>query len=143
MSVFVDTGLFVAQQNTSDREHDAAVRAMEAVLSGRHGQPFVSDYVFDEAVTLARRRTRSHAQMMTVANRILGRAPFPRVFEVLMVTGPIFRDAVRLLEKFRDRDLSFTDATIISIVQRRGIGAVLSFDADFDGIVPRLDPRKA
>lgn len=143
MSILIDSGVFVAQQNRRDEAHDAAVRALDAVLSGRYGQAFTSDYVFDEAVTLARRRTKSHAEMMTLAHRILGMAPFPRVFEVLMVTGPVFRDAVRVLERYTDRDLSFTDATTIALVQRRGIGRVLSFDADFDGIVPRVDPRKA
>lgn len=141
MSVLVDTNVLVAQQNRRDRDrHSAAVQAMTSVLTGRHGQPFVTDYVFDETLTLVRRQTKSYREMMTVANRILGRPPFPRAFEVLMVTGPVFREALKIVETYHDRDLSFTDATIIALVQRRGIGHVLSFDAGFDGIIPRLDP---
>ena len=36
--------------------------------------------------------------------------------------------------------MSFTDATTVALAERRGIDRVLSFDDDFDGIVPRLDP---
>jgi predicted nucleic acid-binding protein len=58
MSVFLDTGLYYALQNESAREHSAAKGAFEAVLSGRYGTAFTSEYVYDEAVTLVRKRRR-------------------------------------------------------------------------------------
>jgi predicted nucleic acid-binding protein len=79
---------------------------------------------------------------MAVLNRILGRPPFPHVFELSMVTGPIFRRAVALFEEHADRPLSFTDATTIATMRTRRLDRVMSFDKDFDGIVPRVDPRR-
>lgn len=141
MSVFVDTGVLVAAQNKRDTNHKTAARALALIPEGKLGRPFTSDYVFDEAVTLARVRTASHVEAMKMANRIVGGAPFPRVLDMLMVTGPVFRDALRVFTTYKDKPLSFTDATTIALVQRRGIDRVMSFDSDFDGVVPRLDPR--
>lgn len=142
MSVFVDTGVFVAAQNRRDKLHDAAVAALKDVATGKLGRAFTSDYVFDETVTLTRGRTGSLAEASKVASRILGRPPIPRVFDMLMVTGPAFREALRVLESYEDKPFSFTDATSVALVRQRAIERILSFDGDFDGIVERLDPRE-
>lgn len=142
MSVFVDTGVFVAHQNRRDAEHAEAKRAMDAMGSGRWGRPFTSDYVLDEAVTLTRSRTGSHAEALVVAHRILGTAGYPPVFDLLMVTGPVFRRALEVFQTYDDQELSFTDATIVALVEHRRIDHVLSFDDDFDGIVPRIEPGR-
>lgn len=143
MSVFIDTGVFYAHHDKSATEHAAAKRAMRMVATGTWGRAFTSDHVFGESVTLTRARMKDHAATMAIADRILGRAPFPRVIDLLMVTGPVFRDALDALGTYRDKPLSFADAATIALVRRRRIGHVLSFDRGFDGIVPRLDPREA
>lgn len=142
MSVFVDTGVLVAAQNKRDTNHKAARASLDVVLSRKLGRAFTSDYVFDEAVTLARIRTGSLGEAKLIASRILGREPFPRVFDLLMVTGPVFREALRVLETYEDKTLSFTDATSVALIRTRGIDRILSFDSDFDGLVDRLDPRE-
>lgn len=38
---------------------------------------------------------------MLPATRIVGRAPMPHVFDMRMVTGPVFRDAIRVVETYR------------------------------------------
>lgn len=57
-----------------------------------------------------------------------------------MVTWPVFRHTLRVFETYADKELNFTDAATIALVQKRRIEHVLSFDRDFDGIVPRLGP---
>jgi hypothetical protein len=140
MSVFVDTGVFFAHHDTDAARHADAVQAFDAVLDGEYGQPYTNDYVLDETVTLTRARTDSFEAANTVASRILGEDPFPRVFELLHVEPD---DIYRTLETFRrydDQDLSFTDASIIAVCEARGIDAVLSFDTGFDGLVDRIEP---
>ena len=56
MSVLVDTGVLYADHDTEASRHEAAQRALEVVYDGEFGQPYVSDYIFDEAVTLTQRR---------------------------------------------------------------------------------------
>ena len=140
MSVFVDTGVFFAHHDTDAARHDRAVDAFDALLDGEYGQPYTNDYVFDETVTLTRTRTGSFEAADTVASRILGEGPFPRVFELLHVQPDDVHASVETFRRYEDHDLSFTDASIVALCESRGIDAVLSFDADFDGLVDRIEP---
>ena len=140
MSIFVDTGVFFAHHDTDADRHGQAVSAFDDLLDGAYGQPYTNDYVFDETVTLTRSRTGSFEAADAVANRILGEEPFPHVFEMLHVEPDDVRASLETFRRYEDHDLSFTDATILSICESRGIDAVLSFDSDFDGLVDRVEP---
>lgn len=140
MSVFVDTGLFYALQNQRASRHAEARDALSTAFDGVFGSVFTSDYVYDETITLVRARTGSFSEARTVGDRILGTGDFPDVIELLTVSEDIFHDAVETFERYRDHSLSFTDATTVALVERRGLDYVLSFDDDFDGVVERLDP---
>ena len=141
MSVFADTGVFFAHHDRAAARHEAATTAMRAVLSGRFGQPYTSDYVVDEAITLTRKRTESYDDAWAIGQRILGRDDYPDVIELTTVTPGLFEDALETFETYSDHPLSFTDASTIAVVERKGIDAVLSFDDDFDGLVERIDPE--
>lgn len=142
MSVFVDTGVFYAHHDTDANRHENAVAAFDDLLDGSYGQPYTSDYVLDETVTLTRVRTGSFDAADTVAGRILGEDPFPDVFEMIDVGPDDVREALETFRRYDDHDLSFTDATILRLCDSRGIDAVLSFDDDFDGLVDRVEPGR-
>jgi len=114
---------------------------MDVVLDGEFGQLLTSDYVYDETVTLALSRFEDPAKARAVGNRILGRAGFPAAVDLLFVGRETFEAGVETVERFDDQGLSFTDATTISLLESQDIDHVLSFDDDFDGIVPRLVPE--
>ncbi|WP_336134019.1 type II toxin-antitoxin system VapC family toxin [Natronomonas amylolytica] len=139
MSVFVDTGVFYAHQHERASRHDVATDALRATLSGEYGRLYTSDYVHDEAVTLVRKRTGSFEGTKAVSDRILDSGS---PISILQVDRPRVRESVETFERYRDHDLSFTDATIISQVEANDIDTVLSFDDDFDGIVDRTDPSE-
>ena len=140
MSVFVDTGVFFAHHDTDADRHDQAVSAFDELLDGEYGQPYTNDYVFDETVTLTRARTGSFEAADTVAGRILGEEPFPQVFETIHVEPDDVQTSLETFRRYNDHDLSFTDATIVTLCESRDIDAVLSFDTDFDGLVERIEP---
>ncbi|MFB6220954.1 MAG: type II toxin-antitoxin system VapC family toxin [Halolamina sp.] len=140
MSVFVDTGVFYAHHDTDAERHDSAVVAFENLLDGAYGQPYTSGHVFDETVTLTRTRTGSFEAANTVAKRMLGEGRFPDVFEFLG-TGEV-SDGLETFRRYDDQSLSFTDATTVSLCERHGIDAVLSFDSDFDGLIERVVPEQ-
>jgi predicted nucleic acid-binding protein len=141
MSVFVDTGVFFAHHDTDAEHHDRAVDAFDELLDGEYGQPYTNDYVLDETVTLTR-TTGSFEATDAVARRILGEKPFPHVVEMLHIEPDDVRASLDTLRRYDDHDLSFTDATIITQCESRGIDAVLSFDTDFDGLVDRVEPGR-
>jgi predicted nucleic acid-binding protein len=140
VTVFVDTGVFYAHHDEDAERHDAAVAAFDAVLDGEYGQPYTSDYILDETVTLTRVRTGSFDAADTVARRILGDNPFPEVFTVLNVGASHRAETVTTFRRFDDHDLSFTDAATVALCEAHGIESVLSFDDDFDGLVDRTVP---
>ncbi|GKZ12645.1 twitching motility protein PilT [Haladaptatus sp. W1] len=142
MSVFVDTGVLFAHHDTDAERHEQAVAAFDELLDGTYGQPYTSDYVLDETVTLTRVRTDSFEAADTVASRILGEDPFPNVLELLHVEPDDVSASLETFRRYSDQNLSFTDATIIYLCESRGIDAVLSFDDDFDGLIERIAPSR-
>lgn len=139
MSVFVDTGLFYALQNTRAQNHGEARRALSEIASGRFGRAYTSDYVYDEAVTLVRSH-RGYDEATLVGDRILGGGEFPEAYELLHVSPSDFENALDVLSTYRDHPLSFTDATTVALMGAHGIDSLLSFDSDFDGNVERIEP---
>ena len=139
MTVLVDTGVLYADHDTDATRHEAARNAIEAVYDGEFGQPYVSDYIYDEAVTLTLRRG-GYDPAKRLGERIRGDDSYPQAYEMLAVSSGVFADAVDVFERYDDQQLSFTDATTIALCQRHAVDGVMSFDDDFDGIVDRTDP---
>lgn len=140
MSVVIDTGVFFAQHDQDATRHESATAAMDAVLRGEFGQPYTSDYVLDEAITLTRTRSNSHEAAWTIGQRILGRDGFPDRIELVQIADEVLEASLEAFDRYDDQSISFTDASTIALVERCKIDAVLSFDDDFDGIVDRIDP---
>lgn len=140
MSVIVDTGVLYADHDRDAARHETASDALEGVYDGVLGQPYVSEYIYDEAVTLTDARASRSDDAVALGKRLRGAGSFPPAFELLSVSKAEFDDAIDVFERYPDQGLSFTDASIVAQVERRGIDGVLSFDGDFDGLVKRFDP---
>lgn len=143
MTVLVDTGVLYADHDTDATRHDVASTALDAVYDGEFGPPYISDYVFDEAITLTRTRTGSHAAATQLSDRLRGHDQYPHVYELLHVSTAVFTDAMTVFERYDDQALSFTDATSVALLDRHDLDGILSFDDDFDGVAPRIDPADA
>lgn len=140
MSTLVDTGVFYAHHDTDASRHETGSAALERILqSPDFGRAFTTDYVYDEVVTLTRRRTGRVGDAIEVGRRIRGDG-YPDAIELVYASPALFEEAVSTFEASRDQALSFTDAMTIAAVEFHDIDAVLSFDDDFDGVVDRLDP---
>ena len=140
MTVLVDTGVLYADHDTDADRHEAAASALSAVYDGEFGQPYISDYIYDEAITLTLKRGGSFTPAKRLSDRLRGVDQYPDVYEMLRVTSPVFESAVEWFEQYDDQHLSFTDATTIALVRQHDIDTVLSFDDDFAGLVDWTDP---
>ena len=134
LTVFIDTGIFVAARNKSDVNHERAVNLLKNALKGKYGVMYTSDYVFDEAVTVALIRTGRPEIAIDIGNFILSSTKI----QMLYVDKTVFVDAWRIFSKFMNKRLSFTDATSIALIKRYNINDIMSFDKHFDGIIPRI-----
>jgi len=134
MAVFIDTGIFVAARNRSDLNHRRAVELLRSALKGEYGEMYTSDYVFDEAVTLALIRTKKPRLAIDIGNFILS----SRKLKMLFVDRVTFMEAWKIFSEYMDRRISFTDATSIALIKKYNIDYIMSFDKHFDGIIPRI-----
>ncbi len=139
MSVFVDTGVFVAFENTADPNHETARQLLRAAASRRFGDVFTSDYVLDEAVTLALARTRRAELALSVGNLILGTGPLGRLAGLAYVSPRVFLRSWSRFARLAVRGLSFTDCTSLELMRAIGIDEIASFDRDFDGLAVRRE----
>ncbi len=132
--MFVDTGVFVAARNKRDVNHKRAVELLREALNGVYGAVYTSDYVFDEAVTLALVRTGRVELAVDLGCFMLS----SRRIRMLYVDRVVFEEAWEVFRRYAGRGLSFTDATSIALMKRHNIEFIMSFDKHFDGIAPRI-----
>ncbi len=134
MAVFIDTGIFVAARNRRDVNHKRAVNLLKEAIKGDYGAMYTSDYIFDEAVTVALVRARKPEIAIDIGNFILS----SRKLQIIHVDKAIFKEAWKIFVKYLGGKLSFTDATSIAIMKTYKVDYIMSFDKHFDGIVPRV-----
>lgn len=134
MGVFVDTGIFVALRNADDELHERSKSLMKSALKSEFGRAYTSDYVIDEAVTTALVRTKRHDFAVDLGKYIL---ESPRIIK-LRVDDTSFKEAWEKFKTLKDKTASFTDCTSLALMTKFGITQILSFDADFDGLVSRI-----
>jgi len=133
MSVFIDTGAFLAYRNKKDKYHKVADRLFREALKGKFGQLYTSDYIYDEALTLAITRTRNISVAMDIAQVIQS----PRIKMIFVYAGLLER-STRIFKQYSERNLSFTDAVSMEIMSEFGIIKYFGFDGHFEGIVEKI-----
>ncbi len=137
MSVFADTGAFLAYRNKKDRYHEIALKIFRDALKGKYGQIYTSDYIYDEALTLALARTNNIDVALDIADVILS----PRIKMVFVDAGLLER-STRTFRKYSGMNLSFSDAVSIEIMNELEIEKYFGFDAHFNGIVEQVSQNK-
>lgn len=127
MKIFIDTSAIIAYFNSDDRFHGEAEGIMRDLTEGRIPltRLYVSDYVFDEAVTFIECVLRDHALAVDVGAALLS-SPFTTM---LRVEEETFEEA---RERFRAGEgLSFTDCSSFALMDRFGINHAFTFDRHF------------
>jgi len=138
MSVLLDTDFLVALWNPDERRHAEADSLFGALARGERGRLFVTDFIVDEAATLALRRARNPGQVRSFLRFLLGIPPAPRALALLHVGPELFHRASEPFLKMATRGLSFTDCTSLEILREYRIDAIASFNAGFRGLVSVL-----
>jgi predicted nucleic acid-binding protein len=133
MSIFADTGAFLAYRNKKDKYHETALKLFRDALKGKYGQINTSDYIYDESLTLALIRTNNIAVAMDIAEVIQS----PRI-NMVFVDIELLEKSTKTFKQYSDRKLSFTDAVSIEIMKELNIEKYFGFDSHFDGIVQQL-----
>ena len=68
--IVLDTGVLFGFEVESDDKHDDAVRIVNDAVTGVYGTAVITDYIFDETVTLTLARTKDLSKAIAVGERL-------------------------------------------------------------------------
>ena len=125
--IFVVSSFVVAFVVDGDSNHAKAVELMDAVAREVYGPAVISDYVFDEVVTVTLVRSKSLPKARLVGEAML------KSFRMLRVEEAVFRGAWRRFRNQRGTRFSFMDATTVELMRQNRVGSIATFDRDFFG----------
>lgn len=120
--VFVDTSALYAFINAKDPDH----RRMETFLGNFKGNLYITNYIFDEIVTLVLARV-GHEKAVYVGNT-LQRSP---QIEKVWITPSDEKQAWELFILRKDKSYSFTDCTSFVVMKRLNVRKCLALDGHF------------
>lgn len=138
MSVLLDTSFIVAFHNPDDDDHDRAVQIFQEILHGVHGKAHSTNLIFAEAVTLSFARTRRHAAAVRVGEFFYTMHDGRPLVLMHHLAPAQLASAWADFRRHRDKTLSVTDWTLVSVARELEAEHIVSFDDGFDGIYPRL-----
>lgn len=123
-SLLIDTGAFIALLNAGDDLHEQATRFEKRLAPSI--QRITTQAIAGECYTFLRYRLGAAAAVRWLD--YLDDARFTGHLLVHYTDDEDGKEAEKLLRKFRDQDLSYTDALTLAIARRGGLGAIFGFD---------------
>lgn len=132
--LYVDTGAFVARELAADQYHAAASQGWVEIERGNY-QLFSSEHVFDESATLIARCS-NYAWAADWGGDVLEIG-----VDWLRAEQAEWKQALKLMRKFADQGVSFTDCISAVLMKRAGIRMVFGFDRHFEAMGFRVWPN--
>ena len=124
--IFVDTSAWYATQVEDDVNHQAAIKFLSEIASGKHGVSITTDYVLDETLTLLRSR-RDLASSCGFIDKIR-KSKSVRVF---WIDEESFEKALDIFRKSDGKSWSFTDCTSFAVMHELSMLSAFTFDNNF------------
>jgi uncharacterized protein len=121
----IDTGAIYAIATTGDMHHQEAAQFMKNWVK-RDGIFFLSDLVFIETMTLAKRRLGTD-----VAIRLGCELRENPVFSWISLSPALEQETWTAFRNYDDKDWSYTDCELLILVKKMKIADVFSFDNHF------------
>jgi len=128
MSVFIDTGGWIAIAVKKDRHHEVAGDYYTQLLH-RNEKLFTSDYVLDETVTRIRYDS-DHSKAVAFLD-LIHQAEDRNKIKVLKVDETVWNEAERIFRQYEDQVFSFTDCTSFVLAQIIEADEIFGFDKHF------------
>jgi predicted nucleic acid-binding protein len=119
----------VAYYDIRDQNHDRAVRLLKELETGKHGSLYLSEYVFDEVMTILKKYLGKEVAAMK-GEAILNSVDF------IPADSHLFRMYWDIFKKY-DK-LSFTDCHILATAKHYNIKYIATCDEAFGDFVEVL-----
>lgn len=128
--IFLDSSFIIGYYNKDDEHNEKAVKVMKEIIAGKYGSPVISDYIFDEIMTVLFNKLNLNTAIK-IGDNVLS------VFDWLIVDENLFLDSFEIFKNQKNTKLSFTDCSNLALMKFRDVRDIATFDEDFlkiDGI---------
>jgi predicted nucleic acid-binding protein len=126
--IILDSSFIVSFAVETDTNHSKAVKIMDDIEKGKYGRLCITDYIFDETVTVIFIKTKKLAKGVSVGNAL------KKSVEIIDVDKNSFENAWNEFKRQKKTDFSFTDCTTIAVMRANEIKNIATFDEDFKKI---------
>jgi uncharacterized protein len=123
--ILLDSSFLIGFEVETDTNHAKARGLMHEVAEAAYGPAVISDYIFDEVVTVTFARTKSVSKARLVGDAML------RSFRMLKVSDDVFQAAWSRFREQKDTKFSFTDSTTVELMHQNGVRTIATFDREF------------
>ncbi|HDJ96544.1 MAG TPA: PIN domain-containing protein [Candidatus Aenigmarchaeota archaeon] len=123
--IFLDSSFIIALSVVNDENHEKARRIMKKIARGKFGQAYISDYVFNEVVTVILVKTKNVKKAANVGELLL------KSVRIVYTDKSLFDKTWRNFVAQKGTMFSFTDCNITSVMENTGIKYLATFDKEF------------
>lgn len=123
MAILIDASVFCAYANLKDVHHSRSKQIIEDVVSGKYGDAVITDYIFDEIVTVVARKVHKEKAVQ------IGKFLLSSEVILTRVNTLVFEKAWEVFNK--TANLSFTDCTCLAFMQLFEVKKIATFDKEF------------
>ena len=127
--IFVDTSFLFAYYNSEDKHHHSARDYFDNVVKSQtYPLGFLlTDYIFDELISLILVRTKNKTQAIFTGNSILN----SQTLNLIYLKEKTISKAWTKFCRYLDKEWSFTDCTSMVFMEENGLQKVACFDDHF------------
>ena len=126
MAILMDASVFCAYANLKDVHHSRSKQIIGDVVSGKYGDAVITDYIFDEIVTVVARKVHKEKAVQIGKFLLSSEVILTRVNTLVFEKAwEIFKGAATL---------SFTDCTCVAFMQLFEVKKIATFDKEFGKI---------
>ncbi len=125
MNIFIDTGAFLSRHLENDQFHKVSVKTWKELEKANHVF-YTSNFIVNETLTLIARRAGGKFAVQ-VANHLYQ----SKVLNILRPAEDEEKEAIKLMGKFYDHQIGFTDCLSSVLMQKHRIPSIFTFDQHF------------
>lgn len=133
--IFIDSGFLYAYVNEKESSHVEVKSKMKDILSGKYGSILISNFILDETLTLARARTKKCNVGKQIRELLKKKINGNQIISSLCIDSSLMDLIDKKYTLFCEKGLSYTDCSILAIMESKNISFLATTDNQFEGLV--------